>query len=139
MNNLEFLRRRRNIPRTEMARQLNISDTLLWKYERGKLKIPFGRATKILKILNTSFDKVFTTDVINYDVNKKFPASAKDKGTPQSNKNILPQKTEVRTINQEISIFKNEKFGRIRVITKEGQLWFVAKDVCEILEFITYL
>lgn len=33
-----------------------------------------------------------------------------------------------------LQIFKNEDFGEIRVVEKEGQPWFVAKDVCDILE-----
>ena len=33
-----------------------------------------------------------------------------------------------------LQIFKNEDFGEIRVIEKDGQPWFVAKDVCDILE-----
>lgn len=35
----------------------------------------------------------------------------------------------------EIQIFKNEQFGQIRVIQKDGQPWFVAKDIAEILEY----
>ena len=33
-----------------------------------------------------------------------------------------------------LQIFKSEDFGEIRVVEKEGQPWFVAKDVCDILE-----
>ena len=33
-----------------------------------------------------------------------------------------------------LQIFKSEEFGEIRVVEKEGQPWFVAKDVCDILE-----
>ena len=33
-----------------------------------------------------------------------------------------------------LQIFKSEEFGEIRVVEKEGQPWFVAKDVCGILE-----
>ena len=33
-----------------------------------------------------------------------------------------------------LQIFKSEEFGEIRVIEKDGQPWFVAKDVCDILE-----
>jgi prophage antirepressor-like protein len=32
-----------------------------------------------------------------------------------------------------LQIFKNEEFGEVRVIEKEGQVLFVAKDVCECL------
>lgn len=33
-----------------------------------------------------------------------------------------------------ISIFKNEQFGEIRVVMQDGEPWFVAKDVAEALE-----
>lgn len=36
--------------------------------------------------------------------------------------------------NKELAIFENEKFGQIRSFLREGDPWFVAKDVCEILE-----
>lgn len=36
----------------------------------------------------------------------------------------------------ELQIFKNEEFGRIRTIeTEESEIWFVARDVCESLGF----
>lgn len=34
-----------------------------------------------------------------------------------------------------IQIFKNEQFGQVRVITKDGEPWFVGKDVAEILGY----
>lgn len=34
----------------------------------------------------------------------------------------------------ELQIFKNLEFGQIRVIEKNGEPWFVAKDICDILE-----
>lgn len=34
---------------------------------------------------------------------------------------------------KEIEIFKNEEFGEIRTIVIDGEPWFVAKDVCNIL------
>jgi len=33
----------------------------------------------------------------------------------------------------ELQIFSNSKFGQVRVIEKDGQSWFVAKDVCDVL------
>ena len=33
----------------------------------------------------------------------------------------------------ELKIFENATFGSVRVIEREGQPWFVAKDVCDIL------
>lgn len=32
-----------------------------------------------------------------------------------------------------VSIFESPEFGRVRVVDKDGEPWFVAKDVCEIL------
>nr|DAG68724.1 MAG TPA: BRO family protein [Caudoviricetes sp.] len=34
----------------------------------------------------------------------------------------------------DIQIFKNEQFGEVRTIAKDGEPWFVAKDVCEALD-----
>ena len=34
----------------------------------------------------------------------------------------------------ELAIFKNEQFGKVRVIMKENEPWFVAKDVCQCLD-----
>ena len=36
-------------------------------------------------------------------------------------------------MEQIIKIFENEKFGRIRTITKDGEPWFVIADVCSCL------
>lgn len=33
----------------------------------------------------------------------------------------------------ELAIFENENFGQIRSIIQNGEPWFVAKDICEIL------
>lgn len=33
-----------------------------------------------------------------------------------------------------IQIFKNEQFGEVRTIAKDGEPWFVAADVCKALE-----
>ena len=35
----------------------------------------------------------------------------------------------------DLKVFKNENFGEVRTITKEGELWFVGKDVAEILGY----
>lgn len=34
----------------------------------------------------------------------------------------------------EIKIFENEHFGQVRTIVKDGEPWFVAADVCRVLE-----
>lgn len=36
---------------------------------------------------------------------------------------------------QNLQVFKNKKFGNIRVIEKDGEPWFVGKDVAEILGY----
>lgn len=36
---------------------------------------------------------------------------------------------------KDLQIFKNSEFGQIRVIEKNNEPWFVAKDISEILEF----
>lgn len=33
-----------------------------------------------------------------------------------------------------INVFESERFGKLRVIMKDGESWFVAKDVCDALE-----
>ena len=34
----------------------------------------------------------------------------------------------------EIKIFENEQFGQVRIINQDGEAWFVAADVCRVLE-----
>lgn len=34
----------------------------------------------------------------------------------------------------ELQVFRNEQFGHVRVIERDGEPWFVAKDVCECLD-----
>lgn len=34
----------------------------------------------------------------------------------------------------EIKLFENEEFGTIRTVVIDGEPWFVATDVCKILE-----
>lgn len=36
--------------------------------------------------------------------------------------------------NSPLALFKHEKFGSLRVVERKVQPWFVAKDVCDILE-----
>ena len=35
----------------------------------------------------------------------------------------------------DIQIFNNEQFGQVRVITKDGEPWFVGKDIAEVLGY----
>lgn len=37
-------------------------------------------------------------------------------------------------MTNEIQIFNNNDFGELRTIEKDGEIWFVAKDVCDALE-----
>ena len=34
----------------------------------------------------------------------------------------------------DLTVFKNEQFGEVRVIEKSGEPWFVAADVCKVLD-----
>lgn len=34
----------------------------------------------------------------------------------------------------EMQIFEKAEFGKVRIVERDGQPWFVAKDVCECLE-----
>ncbi len=33
----------------------------------------------------------------------------------------------------ELTVFQNSEFGQVRVVDRDGEPWFVAKDICEIL------
>ena len=35
--------------------------------------------------------------------------------------------------NQNIKVFENAQFGKIRVVEKNNEPWFIAKDVCKAL------
>ena len=37
-------------------------------------------------------------------------------------------------MTNEIQVFNNNDFGELRTIEKDGEIWFVAKDVCDALE-----
>lgn len=34
----------------------------------------------------------------------------------------------------ELQVFNNEEFGQVRTVTQGDDVWFVAKDVCDVLE-----
>ena len=34
---------------------------------------------------------------------------------------------------EQLKIFENEEFGSIRTVTRDGEVWFVGKDVAEAL------
>lgn len=36
-------------------------------------------------------------------------------------------------MNNQVQVFENTEFGKVRIIEKYGESWFVAKDVCDIL------
>ena len=37
-------------------------------------------------------------------------------------------------MNSNIQIFENNDFGQIRVVERDGEPWFVAADVCNVLD-----
>lgn len=41
----------------------------------------------------------------------------------------------MKTINNQVTVFQNEAFGQVRVITKDGEPWFVGKEVAEVLGY----
>jgi prophage antirepressor-like protein len=38
-------------------------------------------------------------------------------------------------MNNEIKIFEHEQFGAVRMLMKDGQPWFVGKDIANILGY----
>lgn len=36
----------------------------------------------------------------------------------------------------ELQVFKNDLFGEVRTVMKGGEPWFVAADVCRVLEIV---
>ncbi|MER2734818.1 BRO family protein, partial [Escherichia coli] len=34
----------------------------------------------------------------------------------------------------QLQVFTNEEFGQVRTVTRGEDVWFVAKDVCDVLE-----
>ncbi len=38
--------------------------------------------------------------------------------------------------NQNVLSFENKELGSIRVLEKDGEIWFVAKDVCDVLGYV---
>lgn len=35
----------------------------------------------------------------------------------------------------ELQVFQNEEFGQVRVVEKNGEPWFVGKDVTDVLQY----
>ena len=46
----------------------------------------------------------------------------------------MRHKKEGENAMEEMQVFSNEQFGAVRTVTQEGQPWFVAADVCRVLE-----
>lgn len=40
---------------------------------------------------------------------------------------------ETKEANNKLQIFKNEDFGEVRTIQHENKIWFIAKDICDVL------
>ena len=40
-------------------------------------------------------------------------------------------------MNNQIQVFENKDFGKVRVIDVDGQPWWVLKDVCKVLGLTT--
>lgn len=39
-------------------------------------------------------------------------------------------------MSNEIQVFKNEEFGKVRIVVIDGEPWFVGRDVCKILGYV---
>ena len=37
-------------------------------------------------------------------------------------------------MEQIIKIFENEEFGKVRTVIKDGEPWWILKDICQVLE-----
>lgn len=37
---------------------------------------------------------------------------------------------EIVSVNTSVALFENPEFGKVRVIMRDGEPWFVVKDVC---------
>jgi prophage antirepressor-like protein len=35
---------------------------------------------------------------------------------------------------EQMQIYEHEQFGKIRTLTKDGDIWFVATDICDALD-----
>lgn len=46
----------------------------------------------------------------------------------------MKHKKERKHAMEEMQVFQNERFGAVRTVIREGQPWFVAADVCRVLE-----
>ena len=42
-------------------------------------------------------------------------------------------------MKNELKIFENEAFGKVRVIEKNNEPWFVGKDVAEVLGYLSLI
>jgi len=40
----------------------------------------------------------------------------------------------LRRLSDGLQIFENERFGKVRVVMRDSEPWFVAKDVCDCLK-----
>ena len=38
----------------------------------------------------------------------------------------------------DLTVFENDQFGSVRTITRDGEPWFVAADVCRALEIVNH-
>ena len=39
---------------------------------------------------------------------------------------------------EQMQIYEHEHFGKIRTLTKDGDIWFVATDICDALDIDVY-
>lgn len=59
INKLKALRKARGLRQVEVAKKLNISQSLVSKYERGAIKVDMQLAWRIADLYNVAIDEIF--------------------------------------------------------------------------------
>lgn len=63
------------------------------------------------------------------------PISGKCRGG-YANDYPLQKERRKRLLENELSVFENEDFGQVRVVVRDNEPWFVAADVCKVLQIV---
>lgn len=74
-NNLNLLRKEKNLTQSDLSKILNLTQTCYSKYELSKRNIPNDLLIKLSKYYNTSIDYILnrTSDKKAYNISKLFP------------------------------------------------------------------
>ena len=108
---LEAVRVNAKMTQKQWAKALGVSNTTIVNWEKGNTEPSISQLREMSKISGVPMDFIFVPDKSNQI---EF-----SKGVIQMN---------------ELEIFKNEEFGEIRTVMKDGQPMFCLSDVCKALE-----